>query len=423
MNRPSWISFSSRNLSNSYQSVMSSIYENFPRASQPFHLPCPPPPGNEKKSALTQDPLLHEGPEWVFSEGDILSTSPITSLRSSQSSPSEIGGDSGVCSEHDTPPPLTRKQRIKRTVLSSDSDNDSSSSSPEVHLQDFIQSPAEPSSSVSLERSGSTSSSGGDGSDDAITGNRAKALARKKMIACRIIGSQSKPLPSSLLREIKEKSRELKKRRQAIKEASIENAEKNHTNHTNQFTPKHASPAHPAPFSPSSTHPTIPTASSSSRQKNGGRVSRLQSHFQSLTQDVAHISLAESSSSGYSSSTISSTPPLSNYSSMASVHTEEDDYFPSNSSDYYPKPLFECRDESAGSGFAGFNNIFAPQQEATIRSSKGTVRGVKNRVRAGIATFNSDHRFLKVSVALRTLLGARPLPEQMWVQGHSVNKV
>lgn len=68
---------------------------------------------------------------------------------------------------------------------------------------------------------------------------------------------------------------------------------------------------------------------------------------------------------------------------MAPVHMED------------TRSLFECRDEDAGQGFAGLRDIFSPQQESTIKSYKGTVRGVKNRVRAGIATFTSDQRILK----------------------------
>lgn len=37
--------------------------------------------------------------------------------------------------------------------------------------------------------------------------------------------------------------------------------------------------------------------------------------------------------------------------------------------------------------FAGYRDITASNVASTIRSSKGTIRGVKNRVRNGIATF------------------------------------
>ncbi|XP_018023601.1 glutaredoxin domain-containing cysteine-rich protein CG31559 [Hyalella azteca] len=58
--------------------------------------------------------------------------------------------------------------------------------------------------------------------------------------------------------------------------------------------------------------------------------------------------------------------------------------------------LFEHEEQDAGVAFAGIRDIFSPQQLSTIRSQKGTVRGVRNRVRAGIATFTSDQRILKL---------------------------
>ena len=47
--------------------------------------------------------------------------------------------------------------------------------------------------------------------------------------------------------------------------------------------------------------------------------------------------------------------------------------------------------------FMGFRSIFDKDPESTIRSNKGTVRGVKNRVRAGIATFLDQNIICKVS--------------------------
>ncbi|KAK9681231.1 Glutaredoxin [Popillia japonica] len=46
-------------------------------------------------------------------------------------------------------------------------------------------------------------------------------------------------------------------------------------------------------------------------------------------------------------------------------------------------PIKKIEDES----FAGLKNVIGCEDSKTIRSAKGTVRGVKNRVRAGIATF------------------------------------
>ncbi|XP_037071254.1 glutaredoxin domain-containing cysteine-rich protein CG31559-like [Pollicipes pollicipes] len=44
--------------------------------------------------------------------------------------------------------------------------------------------------------------------------------------------------------------------------------------------------------------------------------------------------------------------------------------------------------------FAGLRDFFVPP-DATIRSGRGTVRGVKNRVRAGIATFLQENTLAK----------------------------
>lgn len=47
--------------------------------------------------------------------------------------------------------------------------------------------------------------------------------------------------------------------------------------------------------------------------------------------------------------------------------------------------------------FAGHKELLFGDGAATIRSAKGTVRGVKNRVRAGIATFLQINNTTKVS--------------------------
>lgn len=47
--------------------------------------------------------------------------------------------------------------------------------------------------------------------------------------------------------------------------------------------------------------------------------------------------------------------------------------------------------------FAGHRDLLLGDGAATIRSAKGTVRGVKNRVRAGIATFLQINNATKVS--------------------------
>lgn len=49
--------------------------------------------------------------------------------------------------------------------------------------------------------------------------------------------------------------------------------------------------------------------------------------------------------------------------------------------------------------FAGYKDLLGGGQPATIRSAKGTVRGVRNRVRAGIATFLQINSNEKVSLS------------------------
>lgn len=55
--------------------------------------------------------------------------------------------------------------------------------------------------------------------------------------------------------------------------------------------------------------------------------------------------------------------------------------------------------------FAGYKDLLGGGQPATIRSAKGTVRGVRNRVRAGIATFlqiNSNEKVSSTSFIMPT---------------------
>lgn len=56
-------------------------------------------------------------------------------------------------------------------------------------------------------------------------------------------------------------------------------------------------------------------------------------------------------------------------------------------------PVKKTEDET----FAGLKNIIGCEDSKAIRSAKGTVRGVKNRVRAGIATFLQINSTVKVS--------------------------
>lgn len=287
--------------------MTTSAFDTFSKSEPCHHLGSM--PEEDETDQVSSGVSEHGSQEWAFDE-------VIT-----YSSPSEIGGDSGVSSEHDTPPPKCRKQHSKRSVISSDSDNDSNASSESNSL------------SVSSQRQ---------------EFGRTKSQSRKKSGSSGKLSQQGK-LPDCLLKEIKEKSRELKRKRQFL------------TGESNDRK----------------------TFSRTSSFQRSNRVSKIHHSFNSLPQDFSSLSLTESS----------------NYSSSASLNTEEEDYFPSTfKARDYRKPLYECKDETASSGFAGLNDIFAPQQEHTIRSIKGTVRGVKNRVRAGIATFTSDHSFLKVSL-------------------------
>lgn len=52
--------------------------------------------------------------------------------------------------------------------------------------------------------------------------------------------------------------------------------------------------------------------------------------------------------------------------------------------------------------FAGYKDLLGGDNTSTIKSAKGTVRGVRNRVRAGIATFLQINSTEKVSYMLIT---------------------
>ena len=310
----------------------------------------------EHLSSLIEEDITHSHSgrqrasptEWNYlvNEDEPRSSSPTASITSGNSSPSEVG-DSGVCSEHDTPPPRSRLSQ-RHHLLSSDSDNESSVSSDSMH---------------DLHRSGEEH----DHNDMSYSvvpsivkqqnyNNGQKRRVRHNFIPHRI------RLPDSLLREICEKSRQMKKRRQMTwrdsggVEGSIPpSADRNHLN---------------------------------SRSGRNYSSSRRNSYSNIHALDQSTLSLAASS----------------RFSSTNSLFIEEDSFNESPSSAFYNitdssnRSLFECLEKGAGIGFAGLKDIYSlQQQESTIRSYKGTVRGVKNRVRAGIATFMSDHQNLKVS--------------------------
>ena len=66
-------------------------------------------------------------------------------------------------------------------------------------------------------------------------------------------------------------------------------------------------------------------------------------------------------------------------------------------------------------GFAGVRDYLAPT--APIHSCRGTVRGVKDRVRAGIATFLQDNNTAKVRTTDDSYAKVRRMPP-LRLEGH-----
>lgn len=267
------------------------------------------------------------------------SSSPAPSTHSGHSSPSEVG-DSGVCSEHDTPPPVSRhpsRPRPLRHHTSSDSDSESNVSSDS--MQECFR-------GATKYQWSSRSSSSRRSSRSSLPPQVNKAT-----------------LPECLLTEIREKWQELQERRRHHQQGRVEAPERGHptgrSGGYHQWSAGRHAQRHSCPTSPS--------------------LSRSSSTFPSS------LSLFEEEldSSRASPVYLEGWRPMGIQ--MGGSHCDD------------TRSLYECRDEAAGQGFAGIRDIFAPQQQSTIKSYKGTVRGVKNRVRAGIATFTSDQRITKVS--------------------------
>ncbi|ROT64866.1 hypothetical protein C7M84_017183 [Penaeus vannamei] len=268
------------------------------------------------------------------------SASPAASTHSGHSSPSEIG-DSGVCSEHDTPPPVSRyparSARIATHVLDSDSESNLSSDSlPESYREEAK-------------------------GDRPRQSPRTSGSRRGRANAPSVGGKAS--LPEALLDEIREKWQELQQRRAQYGRLDGAGPERGHAGRSgsqHQWSAgRHSVQRRSCPASPS--------------------LSRASSNFPSS------LSLFEEDLDASRASPVfleGGWRPLNV--SMSPGRHHDDGHF-----------LYECRDDAAGQGFAGLRDIFSPQQESTIKSHKGTVRGVKNRVRAGIATFTSDQRILK----------------------------
>lgn len=258
------------------------------------------------------------------------SASPAPSTHSGHSSPSEVT-DSGVCSEHDTPPPLTRhptRPRHLRLHTSSDSDSESNVSC--------------------------------DSLTESHRGQTKYQWASSCRSSCSRRSTRTFPapptkasLPESLLNEIREKWQELQQRRQLQQQARVEVPDRaQHVPRAGAQWARHHRYSCPASPSLSCTSSNFPSS----------------------------LSLFEEEVEWWRGSS----PPQEGWRGGSSPPQEDD-----------TRSLYECRDVNAGQGFAGIRDIFSPQQESTIKSYKGTVRGVKNRVRAGIATFTSDQRITK----------------------------
>lgn len=96
--------------------------------------------------------------------------------------------------------------------------------------------------------------------------------------------------------------------------------------------------------------------------------------------------------------------PESNSSVIGGFKYDADCYYSfhlnENVEEKQEQPDVEEKDET----FAGYKDILGDDGASTIRSAKGTVRGVKNRVRAGIATFLQINSSTKVSMLLTLLV-------------------
>lgn len=266
------------------------------------------------------------------------SSSPAPSTHSGASSlPSEEVADSGVCSEHDTPPLTVRGQTHTRQLLHRQATSDSDS---ESNL-----------SSDSLPEQG-----------------RGKVRWTPPR---RPLRSGKLTLPEALLQEIKEKYRELQHRRQQLGRVDV--PERGGGGHLGTRVAAGQWSAGRHAHHRRASCPASPVLSRSSSIS-------FPSSFSLLDEDLESPRTSPVYLEGWRLMGVQR--PCENVGARA---------------------LYECRDEEAGQGFAGIRDIFSPQQESTIKSCKGTVRGVKNRVRAGIATFTSDQRLTKVSVQSVTL--------------------
>lgn len=259
------------------------------------------------------------------------STSPAHSTHSGNSSlPSEEVVDSGVCSEHDTPP-LTVRCQASRSPLhrqaTSDSDCESNLSS--------------------------------DSLPDQCRGSRRWTPPRR---AARPGGGKL-TLPEALLQEIKEKWQELQHRRQQLGRVDVPERGGCGQLGTRAVASQWSAGRHA--HHRRSSCPASPVLSRASSLSFPSSFSLFDEELESPRSSPVYLE-------GWRLMGVQR--PCDHVGARA---------------------LYECRDEEAGQGFAGIRDIFSPQQDSTIKSCKGTVRGVKNRVRAGIATFTTDQRITK----------------------------
>lgn len=260
------------------------------------------------------------------------SSSPAPSTHSgNSSSPSEEVVDSGVCSEHDTPPLTVRCQGSQsRSPLhrqaTSDSDCDSNLSS--------------------------------DSLPEPCRGKRWMPPRRSLRS-----GGGKLTIPEALLQEIKEKWQELQHRRQQLGRVDV--PERGGCGHMGTRAVANQWSAGRHAHHRRSSCPASPVLSRSSSLSFPSSFSLFDEELESPRSSPVYLE-------GWRLMGVQR--PCDHVGARA---------------------LYECRDDEAGQGFAGIRDIFSPQQDSTIKSCKGTVRGVKNRVRAGIATFTTDQRITK----------------------------
>lgn len=287
-----------------------------------------------------------------WAEGDTRSISPSLSLKSFHSAKSVLSGhsdigDSGVSSERDSPSPLG-STTLSSSLSQSETDDSCGSSE-------------------SLHQYAQQSQKSGRHADTSQTRDL-PALPPKKDRRKNNFTKTKPPLPSAIFRQICERAKQFEERRQHT--AKIDSSSVNklrgmsiRSRPMSQVRMTHTS---------SSSQPPLLLLNASL--------------FPSTPSLIAEEDETDEEGSLRTQSSLSCEEPCAD--------------FLVSSCPQSAGGLYEYQEHNAGAGFAGIKDIFSPPQSSTLRSCKGTVRGVRHRVRAGIATFNSDQRLLKVSKAL-----------------------